>query len=423
LVLTARALACAAALALAAAPAARSAAPAGFSPPRVVGANLEIRAVTAADAGSGPYAAVAFADQSGGVWATRVRTDGTLGSPLPAGARQDDVRDLRVAVTERGEIVVVWAAFAGRDRPSVVRDAVAPPGRSFAGAHTLATVGSNTSATPRIAALRGGTVAVVLRDTRSGVLRYARRAPGGSFGTARSLGHDGISPEIEASPGGGALLAWARGPLIRRSLEVASAQRGATLPGSGVSVAGNIRALALSASADGTAWVTWTRRDSRGRSTGFARRTRAANRAAVGPVQELGTVAYGVPHVALGASQQVLAAWNAVVPDASGNVRLAAAQGTAASLNAPVTFDAGGFSPTSPMPALLGATPLVLFTRDSTTPSGATAEAVVADPVSGDGTALGGAGTIAPPAVAHVGDGVAAAWAVAGGGVAVSFGR
>jgi hypothetical protein len=376
-----------------------------------------------ADAGSGPYAAVAFADQSGGVWATRVRTDGTLGSPLPAAARQDDVRDLRVAVTERGEIVAVWAAFAGRDRPSVVRYAVAPPGRSFAGARKLATVGSNTSATPRIAALRGGTVAAIFRDTRAGVLRYARRAPGGSFGTPRSLGHDGIAPEIEAAPGGGALLAWARGPLTRRSLEVASAQREATLPGSAASVAGNIRALTLTASADGTAWVTWTRRDSRGRSTGFARRTRAGNRAAVGPVQDLGTVAYGVPHVALGASQQVLAAWNAVVPDASGNVRLAAAQGTAASLHPLATFDAGGFSQTSPTPALHGSTPLVLFARETTTPSGGAAGAIVADPVSGDGTALGGAATRAPPAVAHVGDGVAAAWAVAGGGVAVSFDR
>jgi hypothetical protein len=422
LVLTARALAFAAALALAAAPAARAAAPAGFSPPRVVGANLQIAAVSAADAGSGPYAAIAYADRSGGVWATRVRPDGSLGSPLPAGERQMDVRDVQVAVSERGEVVVVWAALLDRSGRSAVRYAVAAPGRSFSGARTLASVGSNTSATPRIAALRGGTVAAIFRDTRAGVLRYARRAPGGAFGTARSLGHDGVSPEIEAAPGGGALLAWARGPLIRRSLEVASAQRGATLPGSAASVAGNIRALTLAASADGTAWVTWTRRDNQG-ATGFARRTRAGNRSAVGPVQQLGMVAYGVPRVALGASQQVLAAWNAVGPGATANVRLAAAQGTGASLGAPQTFDAGGFSQTSPMAALLGSTPLVLFTRQLVSQSGVTTEAAAADPVSGDSTALGGAATIATPAVAHVGDGVLVAWAGAGGGVAVSFGR
>jgi hypothetical protein len=408
-------------LALAAVPVARAAAPTGFAPPRVLGANLQITgSVVAADAGTGPYAAVAFADQSGGVWATRVRKDGTLGSPLPAGEHQADVRDVQVAVTERGEVVVVWAALVNRSGRSAVRYAVAPPGRSFAGTRTLASVGSNTGATPRIAALRGGTVAAIFRDTSSHVLRHARRAPGGSFGSARSLGHDGVGPEIAASPGGGALLAWARGPLTRRALEVASAQRGAALPGAASSVAGRIRALTLSASADGTAWVTWTRRDSSG-ATGFARRTRASNRGAVGPVQELGTVAYGVPRVALGASQRVLAAWNAIGPGVSANVRLAAASGTGASLGAPTTFDAGGFSQTSPTPAVEGSTPLVLFTRQLATQSGVTAEAAVADPVSADSTALGGAATNATPAVAHVGDGVLAAWAAAGGGVAVSF--
>jgi hypothetical protein len=408
-------------LALAAVPAAHAAAPTGFAPPRVVGANLQITgSVAAADAGTGPYAAVAFADQSGGVWATRVRTDGTLGSPLPAGDHQLDVRDVQVAVTERGEVVVVWVALVDRSGKSVVRYAVAPAGRSFAGARTLASVGSNTSATPRIAALRGGTVAAIFRDTRSSVLRYARRAPGSSFGSARSLGHDGVSPEIEASPGGGALLAWARGPQSRRTLDVSSAQRGAPLPGSATSVAGSIRDLTLSAAADGTAWVTWTRRATQG-TTGFARRTRVSNRAAVGPVQALGTVAYGVPRIALGAPHQALAAWNAVGPGASGNVRLAAAQGPGASLGAPVQFDAGGFSQTTPMPALLRSTPLVIFTRQIVSQSGASPEAAVADPLSGDSAALGGAASIATPAVAHVGDGVLAAWAAAGGGVAVSF--
>jgi len=211
-----------------------AAAPAGFSAPRTVGANLQVTGAVAASAGPGPGAAVAFADASGGVWAARVRADGTTGSPLPAASGQRVARDVQVAVTDRGEVVVVWAALLDRSGRSAVRYAVAAPGRSFSGARTLTAVGSYSAATPRIAALRGGTVAVIFRETRpsgsSGVLRYARRAPHGAFGPARSLGRDGVGPQIAAAPGGGALLAWGRGPLTRRALEVASAARGATLP-------------------------------------------------------------------------------------------------------------------------------------------------------------------------------------------------
>ena len=240
---------------------ATAAPPTGFTPPQTLGAGLQVSgAIVAADAAGGQPAAVAFADRSGRVWAARVRADGSLGSPLPAGSGQIDVRDAQVAVTDRGELVVVWAALVNRSNGgSAVRYAVAAPGRSFAGARTLAAVGSNTGATPRMAALRGGTVAVIFRDTRppraGGVLRYARRAPHGSFGTARSLGRDGVGPEIQASPGGGALLAWGQGPLTRRALVVASAQRGAPLPGPATSVAGSVRSITLTASADGTAWV------------------------------------------------------------------------------------------------------------------------------------------------------------------------
>jgi hypothetical protein len=329
-------------------------------------------------------------------------------------------------VTDRGELVVVWAAVVSRTGPSAVRYAVAEPGRSFSGVRTLATVGSNTSATPRIAALRGGTVAVIFRDlrppNRTGVLRYARRAPHGSFGAARPLGRDGVSPAIQAAPGGGALLAWAQGPLTRRALMVASARRGATLPGRVSSVAGGVRSITLSASADGTAWVTWTRRSS-GPTSGFARRTRAANIGAVGPVQSLGTVAYGVPHVSIGPSGQVLAAWNARGPGVAANVGLASAQGTGTSLDAPVLFDAGGFSQTSPTPAFAGPAPLVLFTRQIPSTSGEQAHAAVADPATGDATLLGLAGNNGTPAVARSGDGLVVAWAAQGGGVAVSAGR
>jgi hypothetical protein len=418
--------ACAAVLALVVAPIANAAPPTGFTAPQTLGAGLRVSgAIVAADAAGGQPAAVAFPDGSGHVWAARVRADGSLGSPLPAASGQIDVRDVQVAVTDRGELVVGWAAIVSRSRGgSAVRYAVAAPGRSFSGARTLATVGSNTGATPRMAALRGGTVAVIFRDTRpprtGGVLRYARRAPHGSFGTARSLGRDGVGPEIQASPGGGALLAWGQGPLSRRTLVVASAQRGGALPGPATSVAGSVRSITLTASADGTAWVTWTRRDRNG-TTGFARRTRASNRSAVGPVQSLGTVAYGVPRVALGRSGAVLAAWNARGPGAVANVGLASAQGTSAGLGTPSIFDAGGFSQTSPTPAWLRATPLVLFTRQVPVADTVQAQAVAADPTTGDGTLLADAGSIVTPAVAHSGDGLVVAWAAQAGGVAVSI--
>jgi len=77
-----------------------AAAPAGFSAPRTVGANLQVTGAVAASAGPGPGAAVAFADASGGVWAARVRADGTTGSPLPAASGQRVARDVQVAVTD-----------------------------------------------------------------------------------------------------------------------------------------------------------------------------------------------------------------------------------------------------------------------------------------------------------------------------------
>jgi hypothetical protein len=420
--------ACAAVLALVAAPIAQAAPPTGFTPPQTLGAGLRVSgAIVAADAAGGQPAAVAFADGTGRVWAVRVRADGSLGSPLPAASGQIDVRGVQVAVTDRGELVVAWAAVVSRSSGgSAVRYAVAAPGRSFSGARRLAAVGSNTGAAQRMAALRGGTVAMIFRDTRpprgGGVLRYARRAPHGSFGPARSLGRDGVGPEIRASPGGGALLAWGQGPLTRRALVVASAERGAALPGPATSVAGNVRSITLSASADGTAWVTWTRRDPSG-TTGFARRTRASNRAAVGPVRSLGTVAYGVPRVALGASAGVLATWNARGPGAVANVGLASAQGVGAGLGAPRIFDAGGFSQTSPTPAWLRTAPLVLFTRQIPVADTVQAQAVAADPATGDGTLLADAGSIVTPAVAHSGDSLVVAWAAQAGGVAVSVDR
>ena len=173
--------------------------------------------------------------------------------------------------------------------------------------------------------------------------------------------------------------------------------------------------LTLAAASDGTAWVTWTRRDAT--TSGFARRTRAANVSAVGPVQGLGNVAYGVPHVAYGPSAQPLVAWNAKGPGAQPNVTLASAQATGAALGSARPFDAGGFAQTSPLPAWAGPTSSVLFTRQvPETPTGLRNEVVAADPATGAPVVLGRSATIATPAVA----GALVAWPQAGGGVAVS---
>jgi hypothetical protein len=234
-------------LVLAICPIAGAAAPTGFTPPQTVGTNLQVSgAIAAADAAGGQPAAVAFADRSNRVWAVRIGSDGSPGSPLLAGSFEPFARDVQVAVTDRGELVVVWAASRGTyPARSAVRYAVAAPGEPFSGARTLASVGSYTSATPRIAALIGGTVAVIFREThpphQGGVLRYAHRPPFGVFGNSRSLGRDGVSPEIQAAPGGGALLAWAQGPLTRRALMIAPVRRGAQLPDRPTSVAGSPR--------------------------------------------------------------------------------------------------------------------------------------------------------------------------------------
>jgi hypothetical protein len=103
------------------------------------------------------------------------------------------------------------------------------------------------------------------------------------------------------------------------------------------------------------------------------------------------------------------------------NVGLASAQGVGAGLGRPSSFDAGGFSQTSPTPAWLRATPLVLFTRQVPVADTVQAQAVAADPATGDGTLLADAGSIVTPAVARSGDSLVVAWAGAAGGVAVSI--
>jgi hypothetical protein len=119
----------------------------------------------------------------------------------------------------------------------------------------------------------------------------------------------------------------------------------------------------------------------------------------------------------------VLAAWNARGPSLAGNVGLSSAQGTGTSLSAPTTFDAGGFSQTSPLPALPRTTSLVLFTRQIASTTGERAEVAAADPATGEITVLGPAASRVAPALAHIGDSLLVAWSAQGGGVAVSVDR
>ena len=148
--------------------------------------------------------------------------------------------------------------------------------------------------------------------------------------------------------------------------------------------------------------MTWTRRDSRG-TTGFARRTRASNRSAVGPVQSLGTVAYGVPRVALGASGAALATWNARGPGAAANVGLASAEGIGARPRRAEHLRRGRLQPDLADPRVAGvhaAGPLHAPDRRHLGRAGAGGRRRPGD---GRRHAAADAGSNATPAVAHSG--------------------
>ena len=299
---------------------AHAAPPSGFGPVRVAAPGLSVREV-AATAG-----AVAYLDDTGGIWATRVRGDGTLGSPLPVARGQREVRGLQVVVTERGETVVVWDAIASRTS-GAVRYAVggAPRDRLLRRTHPRdrrdrherdatgcgaarrhrrrRVPRSGDAAAHRCPALRAACAGRHLR-TRP-LARPRRRGPPDRGGAGR-----------RCAVGVGA----GTGRPARAGGRVSGARRGAP-PGGRIGRGGGVRSFGLAASSDGTAWVTWTRRDTT--TTGFARRTRASNVGAVGPVQGLGSVAYGLPHLALGDAGEPLAAWNARGPGAQANVLLA----------------------------------------------------------------------------------------------------
>ena len=105
------------------------------------------------------------------------------------------------------------------------------------------------------------------------------------------------------------------------------------------------------------------------------------------------------------------------------NVGLASAQGVGAAARRAEHLRRGRVQPDLADPAWLRTAPLVLFTRQIASQSGVQAQAVAADPATGEATLLAEAGSIATPAVAHSGDSLVVAWAAQAGGVAVSVDR
>ena len=138
----------------------------------VVAPDLSVSSVAATGG------AVAYLDDAGGIWATRVRADGTTGSPLPVASGQRQVRDLQVVVTDRGETVVVWDTMSS-STSGLVRYAVAAKGIGFSGARTLASVGVELErdATGSRAARRDRRRAVPRRALGHLARRPALRAP------------------------------------------------------------------------------------------------------------------------------------------------------------------------------------------------------------------------------------------------------
>ena len=311
-----------------------AAAPFGFSDPvRVGGARV---AVDVAAAGPGGTGVVAWLDSAGEIHAVRMGANGVIGADRTVARGQRTARDLQAVVTDRGETVLVWSSLS-RERNAVAQIAASPAG-VWGKLHTLSALGSYTAAMPQLAALSGGTVAAIWRD-RSGLdgeatVRYARRAPGRLFGAGRSLGHDGVHPQVAATADGGALLSWQRGPTGPRVAVIARARRGAPLPGPGHDVAGHVRLAApLFAAADGTVALSWIRRDG----TTSTARTRAVA-PNVGPVRDLDAHDVIEPaQLAVGAGRMSVATWIGY----TGGARILAA--TAADLgrwSAPVALHA-----------------------------------------------------------------------------------
>jgi hypothetical protein len=234
--------------------------PLGWSDPVTVarpgGSDVRTTATAVARDGS---SRIAWAEANGAIASVRVAASGQVGAIRTVATGQGgEVRGLQMVATDRDEFVLVWATGTS------LRYAAAHNRELFQRVHTFAHVGSYTSATPDIAALHGGTVAAIWRDfdfRRRDVVRYARRAPGRSFGTAHAL-RAGVYPQVEPTPDGGAVVAMEIGPIGHRTSVVASARRGAPAPGAFASVAGGVRFHRLASSRRARSVVLlWTTRE------------------------------------------------------------------------------------------------------------------------------------------------------------------
>lgn len=239
---------------------AAKAGPLGWSDPVTVArtGGSAVRATATAVAPDGS-SRIAWTEAGGSIASVRVTADGRVGVVRTVATGQGgDVRGFQMVATDRYEFVLVWATGTS------LRYAAAHNRELFRHVHTVARVGSYTSATPDVAALHGGTVAAIWRDyayRRQDVIRYARRAPGRSFGRARAL-RAGVYPHVEPTPDGGAVVAIQVGSIGHRTSHVATARRGAPVPGAFASVAGRVRFHRLASSRRArSAVLLWTTRE------------------------------------------------------------------------------------------------------------------------------------------------------------------
>ena len=354
------------------------AAPFGFTDPvRVGAAPVVIDVAAAAPGGTG---VVAWLDGAGEIHAVRIAANGVIGADHTLAGGQGTARGMHAVVTDRGEIVLLWSSFS-RERNAVVQIAAATNGE-WGKLHTLGLVGSYTSATPELAALNGGTVAAIWRDRQSpngqNTVRYARRAPGRLFGAGRSLGHDGLYPDVAPTAGGGALLSWQRGPAGRQVAAVARARRGAPLPGVAHEVAGRLRfAAPLFAAADGTVALSWIRVESPSTSTLHTRAV-APN---IGPVRDLDAQVYpgAAAELAVGAGRTSIAAWVGWQQSSGGYRGFATVAANLGPWGSPVALHAKGTGDDGqPQPVILrDGSALVAWAKSRDQVGGATYDAAI----------------------------------------------
>ena len=311
-----------------------------------------VSGAVAASAGAGPGTAVAFADDSGrrvgGARARRRQHRLAAARGLGAGrrgARRPGRRDRPRRDRRR---VGGARRTAGRPLRGPLRRR--RPGRSFSGArrHRRRRLVRGRDAPHRRAAgqhrSRWSSAETTRRGRAASCATRAAHRTARSARPARSAG-TASDREIAAAPGGGALLAWGRGPVTRRALEVASAA-----PRRDAARAGPLRRRPYpavhacgGARRDRVGGVDAPRQPARRRGSPPHTR-RQPGRGRSRPVPRDGRLR----RPARRARRRRCAcssAWNARGPGAQPNVGLATAQGTGAALGAPGRLRRGRLQP------------------------------------------------------------------------------